>query len=256
MNIKTLCTLALTLAVPAAAADWSGPYVGVSAGYGMAKGQTSHVWGFAGTAIPDPADADDAYDVVKARSQGGLLGFQAGWMTQQGSLVFGAEVDFTFGQSFRGSNTIAFRDDEGAVLEGAYIHTKQQVNWTANLVAKVGLPLNDTFMPYILAGVAKASVKNQGMADFDNYSTNVIWNYPATKKQKPNGFVFGGGVEWRFQKQISAKLEYQRYEMGKTTSGWAGHVNEYGPDPESPWAVQFTWKNSMDQIRLGVNYRF
>lgn len=102
-------------------ADWSGPYLGASIGYGM------------GT-VEYEGDLDGEYDI-----DGWQAGLQAGVLGQSGSFVYGVE------------GTINWAD-----LSGASVDVDGQMNWNGSLVAKAGFAA-DSILFYGLAGVAFAN---------------------------------------------------------------------------------------------------
>lgn len=120
-------------------ADWSGPYLGASIGYGM------------GT-VEYTGDAPDGeFDV-----DGWQAGLQAGVLGQSGSFVYGVE------------GTINWTD-----LSGSDTPVSGSANWSGSLVGKAGVAV-DSLLFYGVAGVAFLN----GTAEYSTYeptNTHTGW---------------------------------------------------------------------------------
>ena len=66
--------------------------------------------------------------------------------------------------------------------------------------------------------------------------------------------IYGGGVEWAFAANWSAKVEYLHFNMG-TLTYLSPLVSSTAP-VASGYAWATAHKESNDIVRVGVNYRF
>jgi len=253
-NKLTCLLFPLALCAPLAAADWSGPYVGVNLGRGTSTGETTRLWSNYGV-VQDAESAGEQYDPVKAGAKGGLLGLQAGYNQQVGKVVFGIEADLAYAR-IKGEKASPMRNPDGSpYTQGTYNRTSQEIHWTGSVSLKLGLAVSENVLPYVSLGAATARVKDTADADFSGQRPGLVWDYPSgTTKKSPTGVVFGAGVEWRFQKRLSAKLDVTHYELGSTSSGDSPLVNNQ--EEANAWTAKYTWAHSFNEVRLGVNYRF
>ena len=175
---------------PAAGFQWSGFYLGASAGYGF--GDTDYRY--------FPPDFTAAPSVVAKEPpvgisyDGGMLGGQLGYNYQAGSLVLGVEADVS-ASAIRGDRSTTeappcFEDGCSA-----------EIDWFGTGRLRLGYALNDV-MPFITGGAALVGLR--GDADKGACGYNGSCGYDDTAW----GWTLGGGMEWGFAERWSAKAEY------------------------------------------------
>jgi outer membrane immunogenic protein len=186
--------------------SWSGFYLGINGGYGFGRSNWT--------------------DTVTAVSSGGfglsgaLIGGTAGYNLQMGSAIFGIETDFDW------SNI------KGSTAAGCPAANCETANdWLGTLRARLGFAL-DRFMPYLTGGMAYGQVKGTVAGTGSVSSSNMGW-------------TAGGGLEYAFAKQWSAKLEYLYVDLGKNTCNAACSGG-------NPFDLEFR----SHLVRGGLNYRF
>ena len=154
------------------------------------------------------------------KPKGWLLGGTLGYNYQVGSLVAGLEGDWDW------SNV------KGDVACGAF-QCEMRNNSLATFRGRLGYAV-DRWMPYFTGGLAYGKVK---LTSTDPLSVSI--------SDDRLGWTLGGGVEYAFLGNWSAKLEYLYVDLGKfdcsTSCG--------GPTPNN---VDF--KESI--VRAGLNYKF
>ena len=163
--------------------NWTGPYVGVSAG---------GLWGGTHWAQPgNPAEPDYA---------GYIAGGQAGYNYQMGRAVLGIEADAGVSNA-RGAkscpidpNSYACQDDAGAL---------------GSLTARVGYTWGRALF-YAKGGWAFGQV-TAGMAL--NYGTPAGGTPLTSETNWENGWTAGGGMEFALTDRWSAKAEYMHHEF-------------------------------------------
>ncbi len=184
---------------------WNGLYLGINAGYGFGRSS----W------ADNTTGASTGTFNVNGATVGGTLGYNV----QLQSLVFGLETDFNWSAMKGSTNTNC----------GANCTTSN--TWLGTARGRVGYAF-DRFLPYLTAGLAYGNVKISNDLGGAASTTRVGW-------------AAGGGLEYAFLNNWSAKLEYLYADLGKATCD----VTCSGGDP-------FDVKFSAHIIRGGVNYRF
>jgi outer membrane immunogenic protein len=190
-----------------AAYNWSGFYLGGHVGYAWSSEDVSlNVDGDVFGTAPDP--------------DGFLGGVQAGYNWQFDRWVVGVEGDW----SWSGADGRAFGD-------ALPIDVEQK--WYALLTGRVGYAW-DNWLWYVKGGAAWVDT------DYKVVGTGL------SAGETRSGWTIGGGVEWGFAQQWSAKLEYNYLDFGN--EHYAGVVNV---DPAS-----LDIDTQVHLVKLGVNYRF
>lgn len=163
--------------IPVSAFDWSGFYVGASAGYG---------WG---DVTVDPLDIPNG----DSTAHGWLIGAQLGANAQFDSFVLGVEGDVEW-------SNITNDDD---IAAGPW-WGEVDVGWLASLRGRAGIAY-DTVLFYATAGVAGAGV---------DYTDN---QNGLTGSGTHLGWTVGAGIEAAVTETVSVKLEYAYYDFGVVT---------------------------------------
>jgi outer membrane immunogenic protein len=186
--------------------SWSGLYVGVNAGYGFGHSRwTNSVTGL----------TTGDFSV-----SGAVIGGTLGYNMQLGSAVVGVEGDLAW-SNIKGSTTVL-----------CFGTCQTSNSWLGTARGRIGYAF-DRFLPYLTAGAAFGDIKASNTATTTSFDrTNIGW-------------TAGGGLEYAFVNNWSAKLEYLYVDLGKancdTVCLFAG-------------STDVTLKTSV--VRAGVNYKF
>lgn len=167
--------LAADVAVEPAAYDWSGPYIGVQAGYGF--GDSRH------TAVQTTGDF--AIDGV-------LGGLTAGWNHQVDDLVFGIEGDIS-------ASDIHGIEPDPCEDPGC----ESEIDWLGTARLRAGFAM-DSLLFFASGGLAVGGVSAQiddGAGGFSGDETQVGW-------------TVGAGAEWGATDNLSFKIEYLFVDLG------------------------------------------
>jgi outer membrane immunogenic protein len=205
-------------AAPAAVVErvynWTGFYVGVNGGFG---------WG-----SQDPLNIiTDRFDRFSHSISGGAFGGTLGAQIQAAHVVMGLEADLDWA-SISGSSMTT------ATLAGAFIggpfNAKTSIDWESTVRARVGYAA-DNWLLYGTGGLALLGAKTTltaagGAAVCGGVFTN------CTPINRQAGLALGGGLEYGFTPNLSAKLEYLYITAVSL------NVSSHG------------------EIRAGLNYRF
>lgn len=213
--------------------NWTGPYIGAFGGYGF--GYT--------TADNDPtAGAGDAFDEgaaavgIDLMPRGVIGGVTLGYNRQAGAFVVGAEANagyLALADAFElfvadGPNG-TIDDDEGMATYG----------WYATVAARVGVAFDRTLLFATAGGIITQYVGEFG--DLDGGATDPL---DATVLAGPQyGYIVGGGAEFAFDANWTARLEYNFFNLGTDTT-----TNDDGDI--------FVHRNNAHLVRFGLNYLF
>jgi outer membrane immunogenic protein len=212
--------------VPVAIYDWTGFYIGVAGGGSL--GQSNHI--DRATGLTDSG----GYNV-----NGGLVGGTIGYNWQTGPLVVGFEGDVSwvgeYGSHIDDASVGAFANPASPALPAFQSFTKE--TWLATARGRVGYAVNNLLF-YGSGGYAGAGVT----AGIKDSATNALL---ASSSGTRNGWTAGGGLEWGFAPNWSAKFEwlYMRFESAPFNT-----VVAEGPRSSVPL--------DDNVVRAGINYRF
>jgi outer membrane immunogenic protein len=120
---------------------------------------------------------------------GGLAGGQAGCNYQSGQIVFGIEGEAAWS---------SLQDKDDFAQAGSFQQSAIRNHWTADLAARGGIAV-DRALIYGKAGVAQGGFALSSMDSTGNF---------ANASRTFTGVLLGGGIEYAFAPNWSAKLEY------------------------------------------------
>jgi outer membrane immunogenic protein len=192
---------------PAVVYNWTGFYIG------------GHVGGaFAG---------DNSIVSSDARFLGGV---QAGFDYQFApNWVLGAEAQY----SWLGSS-----NNNGAIFPGGTLVTANSSDQIGSVTGRLGYTWGPALL-YAKGGYAWRDGNNIGV------SFAGVPQAFTTDGNRKDGYTVGGGLEYMFAPNWSAKAEYQYYNFGNTT---------FTTGPADIVGTRF--RNDEHTVKLGVNYRF
>jgi outer membrane immunogenic protein len=179
---------------------------------------------------------------------GGQIGYNwqfAPWFGWGNGTVLGIEADF------QGSDQRT--DHNFGVLLPAVVTTSgtftDRLEWFGTVRGRVGIAY-DRFLPYFTGGWA------YGNRTFDGTVSTTVPAVATASFSNSNtlsGWTVGGGFEWAFWRNWTAKFEYLYIDFGNNGSNLNGAVFT-GPAGNT---VSFTTGHFTDNIaRAGVNYKF
>jgi outer membrane immunogenic protein len=192
-------------APPVSYFNWSGAYIGINGGYGF---DGTSDWAI----LPG----------LGIKPKGGMIGGTLGYNMQVGGVVLGLEGDADW-------SDVSGRVD----CVPGFVTCGTKSDWLATFRARIGYAF-DRWMPYITGGGAVGNVKATASAPILGAT------FSASNSQV--GWTAGGGFEYAFLGNWSAKVEYLFVDLGSFDSGIA------------PIANNVSFKENI--IRAGINYRF
>jgi outer membrane immunogenic protein len=204
---------------PIAIYDWTGFYIGVSGGGSL--GTSNHIDRISG--LPDTL----GYNV-----KGGLIGGTVGYNWQTGPLVVGFEGDASWVSEH------GVHPDDGPAGDPAFSSFTRE-RWLATARGRVGYAVNNLLF-YGTGGFAAASVE----AGVRSSTTALVFDQSTTTR---TGWTAGGGLEWGFAPNWSAKFEwlYMKFESKPLITVNLGPGFDRSSVPLDD-----------NVVRAGINYRF
>jgi len=188
---------------------WTGLYVGAHAGYG---------WGRMIGSDPTGLTPDSTVD-----NKGGVAGGQIGYLYQINALVLGIE------------GTFAWADIKSSTTLGAGTATVKN-DYIGTVAGRAGYAF-DRALLYGKGGVAFTRDRADATDGIGGSSTG---------RFSRTGYVVGGGLEYAFLNNWSARVEYNYLDFGsqlETPSSAGGLV-----------ATPMNVKNTISTVTFGVNY--
>lgn len=203
--------------VVAPAYNWTGFYVGANIGYS---------WGRQDVLVDD-------FLLGTPHVDGVIGGGQVGYNWQWNQLVLGLEADIQ-GSGQKGDGSFIPGPNLRVVTSYAFT---DKLDWFGTVRGRIGYAI-DRWLPYVTGGWA------YGGGSISGTTTTPTGSFSGSKTY--SGWTVGGGLEYAFLNNWSAKVEYLYIDFGD------------GPSvavPPSP-AVLTGGRLTDNIARVGVNYKF
>ena len=213
--------------------NWTGFYLGLNAGYS---------WGKQSNSLQTPAGAIVSGNSNNDKINGFIGGGQIGYNWQINQWVLGLEADFQgSGQKGNGSFAIPGSDPCLPIATcpdpATSMTYTDKLDWFGTVRGRVGWA-SDRWLPYLTGGWA------YGHGSVSGTSTGgVVSTFNGSKNY--SGWTIGGGLEYAYNNNWSAKVEYLYIDFGN------------GPTVPVTAALNVVSGKLTDNIlRVGVNYKF
>lgn len=269
---------------------WTGFYIGLNAGGAWSSSNSirvgsSPIWVTGdnpGPNLSSPADyaltaALGASGVISSGNAGGFIGggqFGYNWQFGFGgnSFVYGVEADIQGVASGGGANgSWTSIPVTGANILNHSIGTaasaRKNLDYLGTVRGRIGYLLTPTLLVYGTGGLAYGGV-NLNVSGFQSVVPAVAaWptigfgggSYSDTRV----GWTAGGGLEWMFMPNWSAKIEYLYYDLGSvqmiagaTAQIYDGSLGGFPAGVKWLNATQARTNYNGNVVRAGVNYHF
>lgn len=234
---------------PVLAADiplWSGFYIGAHGGYGRQEG----------TSITDGSrtvrDSIGFGNVARERGVSGdraVGGVQIGYNVQAGAFVFGAETDIAY-------TRLGGRSQSAVALPFFNVNVEttaeQRLNYLGTVRGRAGVAFGN-IMIFGTGGLAYGGVETSGsiVPVPTGPRAGVNPTYRASKSETAAGWTVGGGAEIAITPNVSLKIDYLHYDLGRRTV--------FMPETTGVAPGEFATMSARakgDIGRVGVNVRF
>jgi outer membrane immunogenic protein len=248
---------ALCLSIPAFAADlparvtkappalvspaynWSGFYLGVSAGYTFAEDEDITTTGQAAGNINNVAIGARPGRVRLDRDGfigGGQMGYN--WQVSP-NWVFGLEADISY---------VDIRRDVAVIgTTGLNNIFRTRMDYLGTVRGRIGYAWDRTLL-YATGGLAYAEIENS----VNFFGPLGQLQFTGNNSRTETGYAVGGGIEHAFAPNWTVKAEYLFYDLGDNTVNVAVIPNSGGGGT----GYNSRFENDGHIVRVGLNYKF
>lgn len=206
--------------------NWTGFYVGTDGGYmwGNSKVTDLNVFNVSG-ANANSYNYSPSSVVVNANA-----GYD--WQAN-GWLLFGAELQGGW-LGLQGNGQYPSNQGIAKTLSGGFI----------SAAGRLGFIVNNNILLYGKAGYAWTGMETT----FNNTNSTDGKTLSNTSSPKRDGGVYGGGIEYAFTNQWSARAEYDYYDFGTATSSGIKSSN----------GLKYNFSQYLDSSSMvfGISYKF
>jgi outer membrane immunogenic protein len=262
---------------PPPAPMWTGFYVGLNAGgtwadsnrqtigvgpvaftpgfpAGNADQLTAHLTAFSSAASASGANS----------SNGGFIGGgQIGYNWQfYGSLVAGIEADIQGLAGNSGAASVATAASVGDGSSYVGIHSvRGNLDYIGTVRGRLGWLFTPTLLLYGTGGLAYGGVTLNTASFVANDALAGAGVLPASIgganfSNTQVGWTAGGGVEWMFMPNWSAKVEYLYYDLGSVAQNYALASTNAAGTQSALFGGQVRARVNGNMVRAGLNYHF
>ncbi|MCQ4190939.1 outer membrane protein [Methylocystis suflitae] len=263
---------------------WTGFYVGLNAGGTWSSSNASNVGAFAvgtpgwphGSAPADTAAnlaaASLATSAIASVNNSGFIGGgQIGYNWQfMNSFVAGVEADI---QGIAGGNNRASSvgigpvplDPAGAPTTASnylgFTSVSKRLDYLGTVRGRLGWLFTPTLLVYGTGGLAYGGVNFSHSVSLFNDVYSPTNHIPATFggsafSDTRVGWTAGGGLEWMFMPNWSAKVEYLYYDLGSVTTAFALPLSDTLTGNSALVIGSARTRFNGNIVRAGVNYHF
>jgi outer membrane immunogenic protein len=243
---------------PPSAPSWAGFYAGINGGASWSSSQNVNI--VTAPLVPGSTAFGLASLANGSASTSGNVNFagggQVGYNWQIGkAIVASAEADI---QGVSNSGGTQQGIATGAVVNGVSVLSNvsgsHSVDYLGTVRGRLGYLVTPTLLLYGTGGVAYGGL-NGNVNVLQTSNTGYVGLGSVAFSGARVGWVAGGGVEWLFLPDWSAKLEYLYFDLGSLTqSGFvAGNV---APVNTTFAATQASTRFDGQVVRAGANYHF
>ena len=219
--------------------SWTGFYAGLNAGGAFTNSNLN--------STPQPQPGFGARPFSQSISSDAFIGGgQIGYNYQTGPFVIGAEADFQ-GSSLNKSSVLNGLPNGAGVIIPAWNNVgRERMDWFGTVRLRAGFAI-DRALIYATGGLIYGDVKSSSLT---TYTPLAPFTYSGSSSSTRAGFTVGGGVEYAFTNNWSAKLEGLYFDMGKQSYVAAPLA------PNAPFSVAHSSDLTGGIFRVGLNYKF
>ena len=230
---------------------WTGFYVGVNAGYGFSDAGRNGLGTFIATPGSLTAPLGGYTGVVtngltRGSNDGFVGGGQIGYNYQIGNFVLGIEADAQYADlnNTRGTSVVTLTPGVAGFV-GAQNGNFGGIDYFGTVRGRVGYAI-DRLLVYGTGGFAYGEGTNLNNDGFGNFRT---------RGSLRTGFAAGGGVEYAFTPNVTAKIEGLYVSLDRNRDN--GFIGTVGGAPVFTTGFGRA-RNSSDfgVVRAGLNYKF
>lgn len=250
---------------PAPYLGWTGWYAGINAGYIDSVGRTN-TDALILTTSSSPENAANLVNTATNQFNNGPNGFlggvQAGYNYQfSPSFVAGVEADIqasTLRRDFSATGTAVSNFGPAWVTSTT---VSNRLDYLGTVRGRVGVTPTPSLLLYSTGGLAYGKVRSSTQINFDNTGGAIPGFTSGSFSGTRVGWTAGGGAEWMFAPNWTAKLEYLYYDLGSVSYATGGYAVDVGPTGfpgfgTESLATRTTTRFEGNIARVGLNYTF
>lgn len=253
--------------------EWTGLYLGASAGYWWSP--DSQVKHFGSSGFVNPLFTTSGNDIANTLAamgsdnyfinlDGFIGGGQIGYNYQlQNQWLIGLETNLdglTQSKTTTSKNQITHLAHFPSEYYTAHISLSKKLNYLGTVRGRLGYLMTPSLLLYGTGGFAYGGVsQNESFAAIGSLGSPsfVPINAQNSVKQTLTGWSVGGGFEWRFRPKWSAKLEGMYYDLGSLHNNFTLSQLSLLPSQPVVWGaaqVNSVSKFTAAAVRIGLNY--
>jgi outer membrane immunogenic protein len=170
--------------------------------------------------------------------------------------VAGIEADWT-GTEAKASFTQPWVNTVTGVRPNALASMSLNTDWLASVRGRIGYLVTPAALVYFTGGAAWAKFDYAGRSLNETATFIAQTQFTETKP----GYVLGGGLEYAFARNWSARAEYLYYHFNNTDAAVTGvpdSTGNFNAAPNGPFPSNFTWTGvtNINVVQAGVSYKF
>jgi len=227
--------------VPVVVDEWSGPYVGLQAGYVKGKGTINLTETYKNNQINAvyPTVINN-YDPFTLKPSGFIGGIFAGVNRKLDNrdVVLGIEAVLNYTNIKKTKSPLSVSGDD---LNGQSYTLKQK--WDVALYGRVGMLMGEdkSLMPYLLAGMA-------GCKLYGGMTKNGVTKWD---KDTLTGWTVGAGLEYKINKNWHVRAQYRYTDYGSAT-----FTHDFSSGMISDKYTAKVKKYKTHSVMVGLSYHF
>jgi outer membrane immunogenic protein len=248
---------------------WTGFYVGLNAGYTWSdEGATTTVAAPGQRVFHGPQATAALFGLlanVPSSNDGFIGGGQIGYNYQfSDNFVVGLEADIQGVAHGSNDGSAATAAPDGAGFAVLSTHSaRRSLDYLGTVRGRLGWLVTPSLLVFGSGGLAYGGVNSSVF--YTQASNNPglvgdlpsVWTGAASFADTRVGWTAGGGVEWLFLPNWSAKVEYLYYDLGSVTVSTALHTADLlAPPTAFSNVAASTTRFNGHIVRAGVNYHF
>ncbi len=253
--------LAVRTPVYAPVFTWTGCYLGINGGWIGSDESYETSYGLlppanlAGLPLTQ-ADFDPLRRSFSSDESGGTAGGQFGCQLQWGAVVLGGEWDWNWSGLEEDDNALfgvtPIVSDPTPPWPARTEHHHKQLDWFMTARARLGWAAWDRLLIYATGGVAVGAYDAfTNVRFFDDLGNSLT--HTGGYREKRIGYTVGGGFEWAFANNWTAKAEFLYLDFG--SFDFNSPRERFDTD-----TFTFAWHTHVDTseyvARVGLNYLF
>jgi outer membrane immunogenic protein len=231
--------------------SWTGFYVG---------GDVGALWTHSGAGVWDPGPNPNSFGefpITGALQNDGSFvgGVHVGYNWQFApTWVAGIEGDWSWTDA-KSSFTAPWVNTVVGLRPSASSSLSLREDWLSTVRARMGYLLTPAALVYFTGGAAWGELDYAAKAQNEPFNANPYIARSAFSKTAP-GYVLGGGFEYAFWGNWSARAEYLYYHLSTTGAATAFDSTGTFPPPSFPSGFVWTGGTNINSFRAGVSYKF